>query len=203
MPAGFAPLLDGVTDGILVVDGGWRLVWLNAVFERLLGRSREQLLGQELWVVLPELAESAFAPAWRRAMDARTLVSLEDFFAPGGVWLESRAFPSGEGLVVFSRDVTERRLSENERVRLLSAEQTARTAVEGERTRFQEMLMLAPAAVSITRGPEHRFVFSNLLHRRFHGGRDMVGQPVREVLPELAGQGVFEVMGRVYTTGSS
>ncbi|WPB77449.1 PAS domain-containing protein [Archangium violaceum] len=203
MPAGVDPLLDGVTDGILVVDGAWHLVWINAVFERLLGRSREQLLGQELWTALPEVAESAFAPAWRRAMDARTLVSLEDFFGPGGVWLESRAFPSGEGLVVFIRDVTERRLAENERVRLLSAEQTARTAVEGERTRFQEMLMLAPAAVSITRGPEHRFVFSNLLHRRFHGGRDMVGQPVREVLPELAGQGVFEVMERVYTTGSS
>ncbi|KFA93021.1 sensor protein [Archangium violaceum Cb vi76] len=203
VPVGVDPLLDGVTDGILVVDGAWHLVWINAVFERLLGRSREQLLGQELWTALPEVAESPFAPAWRRAMDARTLVSLEDFFGPGGVWLESRAFPSGEGLVVFSRDVTERRLAENERVRLLSAEQTARTAVEGERTRFQEMLMLAPAAVSITRGPEHRFVFSNLLHRRFHGGRDMVGQPVREVLPELAGQGVFEVMERVYTTGSS
>jgi PAS domain S-box-containing protein len=202
-PAGVDPLLDGVTDGILVVDGAWRLVWLNAVFERLLGRSREQMLGQELWVVLPEVAESAFAPAWRRAMDARTLVSLEDFFAPGGVWLESRAFPSGEGLVVFSRDVTERRLAENERVRLLSAEQTARTAVEGERARFQEMLMLAPAAVSITRGAEHRFVFSNLLHRRFHGSRDMVGRPVREALPELAGQGVFEVMDRVYTSGNS
>ncbi|MFL5358991.1 PAS domain-containing protein [Archangium sp.] len=203
-PSGFDPLLDGVTDGILVVDGGWRLVWLNAVVERLLGRSREQLLGQELWAALPELAESDFAPAWRRSMAARTLVSLEEFFAPAGVWLETRAFPSGgEGLVVFTRDVSERRLAENERVRLLSAEQAARTAVEGERARFQEMLMLAPASVSITRGPEHRFVFSNLLHRRFYGGRDMVGQPVREALPELAGQGVFEVMERVYTTGSS
>jgi PAS domain S-box-containing protein len=200
--SGFDPLLDGVTDGILVVDGAWRLVWLNAVSERLLGRSREPLLGQELWAALPEVADSAFAPAWRRAMAARTLVSVEDFFAPGGVWLESRAFPSGEGLVVFSRDVTERRLAENERVRLLSMEQAARTAVEGERARFQEMLMLAPTAVSITRGPEHRFVFSNLLHRRFHGGRDLVGQPMREALPELAGQGVFEVMDRVYASGN-
>ncbi|HYO53661.1 PAS domain-containing protein [Archangium sp.] len=201
-PSGFDPLLDGVTDGILMVDGAWRLVWLNAVFERLLGRSREQLLEQELWSALPEVADSAFAPAWRRAMDARTLVSLEDFFAPGGVWLESRAFPSGEGLVVFIRDVTERRLAENERVRLLSAEQSARTAVEGERARFQEMLMLAPVAVSITRGPEHRFVFSNLLHRRFHGSRDMVGQSAREALPELASQGVFDVMDRVYASGN-
>ncbi|WP_309896004.1 ATP-binding protein [Archangium sp.] len=202
-PAGFDPLLDGVTDGILVVDREWRLSWLNAVGERLLGRSREQLLGQALWATLPEVSDTAFGPAWRRAMAARTLVTVEDFFAPAGLWLETRAFPSGEGLVVFTRDVTERRVAENERVRLLSAEQLARTTVESERARFQEMLMLAPASVSITRGPEHRFVFSNLLHRRFYGGRDLVGQPAREALPELAGQGVFEVMDRVYTTGHS
>jgi PAS domain S-box-containing protein len=202
-PAGFDPLLDGVTDGILVVDRQWRLSWLNAVGERLLGRSREQLLGQELWAALPGVVDSAFAPAWRRAMDARTLVTVEDFFAPAHLWLETRAFPSGEGLVVFTRDVSERRLAENERVRLLSAEQLARSSVENERARFQEMLMLAPASVSITRGAEHRFVFSNLLHRRFYGGRDLVGLAAREALPELEGQGVFEVMDRVFTTGHS
>ena len=203
LPERMDPLLDGVTDGILVVDEDWRLIWLNAVFERLLGRAREALLGQELWGVLPELARSGFAPAWRRAMEARTLVALEDFFSPAGVWLESRAFPSGEGLVVFARDVTERRLADNERVRLLSAEHTARATIELERARFQELLMMAPAAVSITRGPEHRFVFSNLLHRRFYGGRDLVGLPAREALPELVGQGVFEVMDRVYASGGS
>ncbi|MGZ3461337.1 MAG: PAS domain-containing protein, partial [Archangium sp.] len=105
VPSGFDPLLDGVADGILVLDGTWRVQWLNAVGERLLGRSREQLLGQELWGALPGVAETAFALAWRRAMEARTLVSLEDFFTPASVWLESRAFPSGEGLVVFTRDV--------------------------------------------------------------------------------------------------
>ena len=202
-PSGFDPLLDGVTDGILVVDRQWRLTWLNAVCERLVGQPRESLRGQEVWAALPGLADTAFAAAWRRALEEGTLVTLEDFFPLVGRWLETRAFPSGEGLVVFTRDVTERRLADNERVRLLSAEQAARAAVEGERTRFQEMLMLAPAAVSITHGPEHRFVFSNLLHRRFYGGRDLVGVPVREALPELAGQGVFEVMDRVFTHGRS
>ena len=49
------PLLDGVTDGILVVDGQWRLTWLNAALERLLGRPREGLLGRVLWEALGEL----------------------------------------------------------------------------------------------------------------------------------------------------
>ena len=201
--AGVHPLLDGVSDGILVLDGEWRLTWLNAALERLLGRSRESLLGRSVWEVVPGLAEGVFASAWRRARAERTLVVLEDFLAPLGVWLESRAFPSGEGLAVFVRDVTERRLAENERVRLLSAEQQARSAIELERARFQEMLMLAPTAVSITRGPEHRFVFSNLLHRRVYGNRDLVGLAVREALPELAGQGVYEVMDRVFASGST
>jgi PAS domain S-box-containing protein len=200
---GVDPLLDGVSDGILVLDGNWSLTWLNAALERLLGRARESLLGRDVWEVLPELTESVFASAWRRARAERTLVVLEDFLAPLGVWLESRAFPSGEGLAVFVRDVTERRLAENERVRLLSAEQQARTTIELERARFQEMLMLAPTAVSITRGPEHRFVFSNLLHRRVYNNRDLVGLPVREALPELVGQGVYEVMDRVYASGST
>ncbi|MBM7112675.1 PAS domain-containing protein [Archangium primigenium] len=198
---GVGSLLDGVTDGILVVDAAWRLVWLNAVFERLVRRSREGVVGQLLWEALPELADSGFAPGWRRALSEGRLVTLEDFLAPAGVWLESRAFPSGEGLAIFVRDVSERRLAENERVRLLSAEHVARTAVDGERARSQDMLMLAPTAVGITRGPEHRFVFSNLLHRRFHGNRDLVGLPLREALPELAGQGVYEVMDRVYASG--
>ncbi|MET0406712.1 MAG: PAS domain-containing protein [Cystobacter sp.] len=202
-PAERDPLLDGVTDGILVVDGQWRLTWLNAALERLLGRPREGLLGRVLWEALGDLNDSGFAPAWRRAMDARTLVVLEDFLAPVGVWLESRAFPSGDGLAVFVRDVSERRLVENERVRLLSAESTARLSVESERARFQEMLMLAPTAVSITRGPEHRFVFSNLLHRRFHGNHDLAGQPMREALPELGGQGIFEMMDRVFASGTT
>jgi hypothetical protein len=197
------PLLDDVTDGILVVDGHWRLSWLNTVFERLLGRSREALRGKVLWEELGELAASGFAPAWRRAMATRTPGVLEDFLAPAGVWLESRAVPFGEGLAIFVRDVTERRLVESERVRWLSAESAARLALEGERTRFQEMLMLAPTALGITRGPELRFVFSNLLHRRFHGNRDLVGLPAREALPEFTGQGVFEMMDRVYASGNT
>ena len=203
LSAGAHPLLDAVSDGLLVVDGEWRLEWCNAVFERLLGRPRELLLGQELWAVLPGGAASAFAPAWRHAMQARTGVLLEERLAPGGPWLESRVLPSGDGLVIVARDVTERRLAEEERSRLLSAEHSARATVEGARARYQELLMLAPAAVSITRGPDHHFVFSNLLHRRFYGGRDLVGQPAREALPELAGQGVFEVMDRVFLTGST
>jgi signal transduction histidine kinase len=33
------------------------------------------------------------------------------------------------------------------------------------------------------------------------GGRDILGKPIREALPELAGQGIFELLDQVYATG--
>jgi signal transduction histidine kinase/DNA-binding response OmpR family regulator len=43
--------------------------------------------------------------------------------------------------------------------------------------RFHEVLMSAPAIVSIVRGPEFECEFSNLAHRHLYGGRDVLGVP--------------------------
>jgi signal transduction histidine kinase/DNA-binding response OmpR family regulator len=43
--------------------------------------------------------------------------------------------------------------------------------------RFHEVLMSAPAVVSIVRGPEFECEFSNLAHRQLYGGRDVLGVP--------------------------
>src|SRR5262245_42230749 len=55
------PLLDSITDGMVSVDRHWRVTYVNAVTERLAGRSRESLLGKELWSELPELRQTPFA----------------------------------------------------------------------------------------------------------------------------------------------
>ncbi len=43
--------------------------------------------------------------------------------------------------------------------------------------RFHEVLMSAPAVVSIVRGPAFECEFSNLAHRALYGGRDLIGVP--------------------------
>src|SRR6202011_4010609 len=37
--------------------------------------------------------------------------------------------------------------------------------------------------------------------RQLFGDRDIIGRPVREVIPEIEGQGYFELLDRVYRTG--
>ncbi|MBN1208935.1 MAG: GAF domain-containing protein [Myxococcaceae bacterium] len=73
--------------------------------------------------------------------------------------------------------------------------------VEAQRSRLEQLVMRAPAVMFVTRGPEHRFVLCNPRHRQLMGGRDMTGLALREALPELEGQGLFEVMDRVYSSG--
>ena len=72
-----------------------------------------------------------------------------------------------------------------------------------ERQRLADLFMQTPAAIAVLEGPTHVFTVSNPLYRQLIGGRSVVGMPVRDALPEIAGQGLFEILDRVYETGET
>jgi PAS domain S-box-containing protein len=59
----------------------------------------------------------------------------------------------------------------------------------------------APSFMAVLRGPEHVFELANAPFVRLIGQRDVVGKTVRDALPEVAGQGLFELLDTVYRTG--
>ena len=56
--------------------------------------------------------------------------------------------------------------------------------------------------MAMLRGPEHVFELCNQSYFRLAGQREILGRPVREVFPELEGQGFFELLDEVYGTGT-
>lgn len=67
---------------------------------------------------------------------------------------------------------------------------------------FSQLLMHVPALVAVLEGPEHRYVLVNPLYRQVVGhDRNFVGKTIREALPELEDQGVYELLDEVYETG--
>ena len=71
-------------------------------------------------------------------------------------------------------------------------------------TRYRDLLRLfeqAPGFVTFFRGPQHVYELQNAAHARLTEYRDIIGKPVREALPDLAGQGFFELLDQVYATG--
>jgi two-component sensor histidine kinase len=74
----------------------------------------------------------------------------------------------------------------------------ARTA---EAERLRDMLKHAPSFMAVLSGPQHVFEVTNAAYLQLIGHRDVIGKGAREVLPEVEGQGFFELLDRVYTTG--
>ncbi|CBS91422.1 Hybrid sensor histidine kinase (plasmid) [Azospirillum lipoferum 4B] len=77
----------------------------------------------------------------------------------------------------------------------------ARLAAEGERLRA--LFRQAPGFMCVLRGPTHIFELANDTYLQLVGKRDVVDRPAREVLPEVEGQGFFELLDRVYSSGET
>jgi PAS domain S-box-containing protein len=72
-----------------------------------------------------------------------------------------------------------------------------------ERQRLTQMFSQAPGFMAMLSGPNHVFELANGAYQQLVGHREVIGKPVREVLPDLAGQGFFELLDRVYETGQA
>ncbi|MCB2005478.1 MAG: PAS domain-containing protein, partial [Rhodoferax sp.] len=85
----------------------------------------------------------------------------------------------------------------------ITQEVKARRERTAELDRLREMFTSSPSFVAVLRGPDHRFELTNPAYLRLIAQRDVIGMPVRAALPELEGQGFFELLDTVYRTGET
>ena len=109
-------ILEKTSDGFFAVDRDWKFTFVNRQAEKLLDRHREDLIGKDFWVELPEFTRDAFEKNYRRAMSEQVAIEFEASDPSGKVWFELLAYPSGGGVSVFLRDVTDRKRVEEERL---------------------------------------------------------------------------------------
>ena len=64
-----------------------------------------------------------------------------------------------------------------------------------------EIIELAPAFMTIFRGPTLIIEMANDAYRQLVGERELIGLPVREAFPDIDGQGFFELVESVYISG--
>jgi PAS domain S-box-containing protein len=70
---------------------------------------------------------------------------------------------------------------------------------EGERLR--DLFEQAPGFMAVLTGPDHVFTLANAAYVDLVGERALIGRPVREAMPDIEGQGFFELLDQVFTTG--
>ena len=154
--------------------------------------------GREVWAEIWDIIgpDIDFVMAGRGATwHERQLVPISRGSTRVDVWwtygyspIDNEAAATGVGgVLVICRDVT--------------AEMQAEQARIAEAERLRQLFEQAPGFMCMLRGPEHRFELANTAYLRLVGQRDILDKPVREALPEIEGQGFFELLDRVYATG--
>ncbi|MDP1932181.1 MAG: PAS domain-containing protein [Gammaproteobacteria bacterium] len=96
--------LESITDAFITLDQNWRLTYINAKAEELLGVKRENLLGRIIWAEYP--GADVFEKHYRKAVAEQITQEFTAEYQPLQKTFEVRAYPSGEGLAVYFRDVT-------------------------------------------------------------------------------------------------
>ena len=84
---------------------------------------------------------------------------------------------------------------------LREADRSLSSAARAERDRLADVFKRSPSFMAILQGPTHIFERVNDHYYQLVGHRELLGKPVREALPEVAGQGFFELLDQVYATG--
>ncbi len=102
-------VLGATRDAIVAVDRNWVMTYHNPGAERLYGSSAE-LIGRNVWEAFPDAVYegSPFTEGFYKAMNEGIVARFEAYYPdPLNATLSVEVYPTLDGIVAFSRDVTE------------------------------------------------------------------------------------------------
>jgi PAS domain S-box-containing protein len=100
-------VLESITEMFIAVDREWRFTYANRPAVEKVGKPREEILGKNIWELIPELTARDFRSPFERVMTERVPIHFE-FVGPRGTWLDVHAHPPEGGLSAYILDITER-----------------------------------------------------------------------------------------------
>jgi len=187
--------MEASQDIICSFDDHARFVDVNAACERVWGYTPAELIGKVCFdfVHPQDLSETSHTDVSIKAGNPQQIFENRYIHKFGHVvyMLWSAKWDEDEQLMYcVAKDITEKKKLEK--------------ICEIERERFMDLYYQAPCCMGILKGPDHVFEMANPLYLQLIDKQeDIIGKPVREVLPELKQQGIFELLDAVYSTGES
>ena len=168
LEARLASLLVSLPQAVLCLDRAWHVTYANPEAIRLTRLKPEVFSSLPFWSAHPHLAGSEWERHCRFAMDSGNAAHLEFDVQALDLSIDLNIIPTGEGIAILYRDITERKRTE------------ARRELIARQTR-QVFEAISDGVVIIDK--DFRFVFANQGAVRMVGGLDIIGHNIFELFP--------------------
>jgi PAS domain S-box-containing protein len=175
-----AQFLGATSDAIVGVNRDWVMTYLNPKATQLYAADGP-VLGRVLWEAFPGAVYegSPYVENFTRAMNERVSCGFEAYYPePLNLWLHIDVYPTSEGIVTFSRDITEEK-----RARQQLLEQTEKA--ERQRSEIEAVYRTAPIGLALFDIKDYRYLRLNDRQAEFFGLKpeQMVGRTLIEMAP--------------------
>ena len=117
-PAPLVDVVETISDPLIALDGMWRITYANAAAAKLFDRDKIAIMGSNLWELLPVVIRDAHYEALAHGMFHRDAVSRDIYLEAMQIWLELRAYPFADGLLLLLKDITARHEEAEKRNRM-------------------------------------------------------------------------------------
>jgi len=105
-------VLASISDAFSALDRNWRYTHVNDKVAELAGWPKEKMVGRVIWEIFPEAVGTEFYEHAQRVMNTGQPSHGEFFYAPWSRWLDTRMYPTKDGIVIFRADITQRKKQE-------------------------------------------------------------------------------------------
>jgi two-component system, cell cycle sensor histidine kinase and response regulator CckA len=126
-----ARTLDAIDQGLQIIGADWRYLYVNSATIRHGRKTRDELLGFTMQQAYPGIEHTQLFATLERCMKERKSdTMINEFDYPDGKkgWFELRVEPHDHGLIIFSIDVTQRKLLEQQYLHAQKLEAVGRLA---------------------------------------------------------------------------
>jgi PAS domain S-box-containing protein len=182
-------VLSVTTDAIVGVDRNWVMTYLNPRAAELYASDR-QVVGRTVWEAFPDAVYegSPYVEQFHRAMNERISSGFDAYYPePLNLWLHIDVHPTPEGIVTFSRDVTEERTA---REALKEKSEQA----ERQLNEIETVYRTAPIGLALFDTEDFRYLRLNDRQAEFFGlhPEQVVGRTLTEMAPIEGLRELFE-----------
>jgi signal transduction histidine kinase len=183
-----ARLLREMPTPFFSITFAWILDFLNPAAERALGIRAADVEGKIFWDAFPGVRESPLGEAYRSVMAEGQHTSTEAYYPPFNRWYEAWTYPFESGIGVYFLDITDRKLNE--------------FALNAEKQKWEALFFGTASPLVFFRGPEMIYEMYNAQYADLVPNRNLLGRPLLEARPELAGSEFPNLIREVFDTGT-